>query len=83
MAVLMYPISTEKAIGMIERSNTIIYVVDIRAKKAEIKKEFEKVFNVKVDSIGIIRTIDNKKKAVIKINKEQKASDIALKLKLI
>ena len=46
---LLYPIATEKAINMIERNNVITYIVDTRSSKAEIKKEFEDVFKVKVD----------------------------------
>ncbi|MGB9732712.1 MAG: 50S ribosomal protein L23 [Candidatus Micrarchaeia archaeon] len=83
MSKLMYPIATEKAINMVERNNIITYVVDMRATKKEIKEEFEKEFNVKVDKVSIIREPANRKKAYIKLNPQYKASDIALKLKLI
>ncbi len=83
MAVLMYPIATEKAINMIERNNLIVYVVDSRATKSEIKKEFESIFKVKVADISTARTPQNIKKAFIKIAPQFKASEIALKLKLV
>jgi len=83
MPALMYPIATEKAINMIEKNNIITYVVDMRSTKKEIKEEFEKEFNVKVERVSIIREPINRKKAYIKLNPEYKASDIALKLKLI
>lgn len=83
MASLLYPIATEKAINMIERDNIITFIVDMRSNKKEIKDEFEKRFNVKVDRVAIIREPINRKKAYIKINPQFKASDIALKLKLI
>lgn len=83
MAVLMYPVATEKAVGMIEKGNVIEYIVDMRASKTEVRKEFERIFAVKIDRIGIVHTPDNRKKAIIKIGKEFKASDIALRLKLI
>ena len=83
MTTLMYPISTEKAIGMIERSNIIEYIVDSRATKTEIKKEFEALFKVKVQRIATAMTPRNMKKAYIKIDPKFKASDIALKLKLV
>ena len=83
MAVLMYPIATEKSVGMIERQNTIAYMVDIRATKSEIKKEFEELFQAKVDDIRTINTPYNGKKAFIKLKKGFKASDIAVKLKLV
>lgn len=83
MTTLEYPIATEKAIGQIERNNVITYIVDQRATKSAVKAEFEKVFNVKVESINIINTSYNKRKASIKLRKEFRASDVATKLKLV
>jgi ribosomal protein L23 len=83
MSVLFYPIATEKAINMIERNNVITYVVDSRANKAAIKKEFEDVFKVKVEKVNTEIEIGNRKRAFIRISKSFKASDIALKLKLV
>ncbi len=83
MEVLLYPIATEKAINMIERDNIISFIVDMRSTKKNVKEEFEKRFNVKVDKVSILRDPTNKKKAYIKLNPAYKASDIALKLKLI
>ncbi|MCL4388795.1 MAG: 50S ribosomal protein L23 [Candidatus Marsarchaeota archaeon] len=83
MTVLMYPIATEKSVGMIERQNTIAYVVAMTATKPEIKKEFEALFEAKVEGIRTVNTADNHKKAFIKLKKGFKASDIAVKLKLV
>ncbi len=83
MEYLLYPIATEKAVNMIERDNMITYVVDMRATKPQIKKEFENEFKVKVKKIGMLRSTKNFKKAFITIERTSKASDIALRLKLI
>jgi ribosomal protein L23 len=83
MNVLLYPIATEKALGGVDRDNTIIYVVDMRANKSQIRKEFETTFGVKVEKVNTSRTIKNIKKAYIRLGKESKASDIARKLKLV
>ncbi|MDE1874095.1 MAG: 50S ribosomal protein L23 [Candidatus Micrarchaeota archaeon] len=83
MDALMYPIATEKAINMIERNNVVTYMVDIRANKTQIKKEFESVFKVKVERINTEIEPRNRKRAYIKLNGQFKASDIALKLKLV
>jgi large subunit ribosomal protein L23 len=83
MNPLLYPIATEKAINMIERNNVITYVVDLRSKRDEVKKEFERIFKVKVDKVNIEIEPRNRKRAYIKLNKSFKASDIALKLKLV
>ena len=83
MNALMYPIATEKAINMIERNNVVTYMVDIRSNKSQIKKEFEDTFKVKVDKVNVEIEPKNRKRAYIKISSQFKASDIALKLKLV
>ncbi len=83
MKYLLYPIATEKALNMIERDNIILYIVDRRADKKSIKKEFEEVFSVKVRSINTALTMRNLKKAYIRIDPKFRASDVARKLKLV
>ncbi len=81
--VLKHPISTEKAVGIVDRNNTITYIVDARAFKKDIKEEFERNFNVKVSSINTVNLPRNQKKAFIRLAKGYNASDVALKLKLV
>lgn len=83
MSVLLHPLATEKAINMIEKSNIITYIVNIGAKKEEIKREFENTFKVKVDRINTSIEMRNRKKAYIKLGRQFKASDLALRLKLV
>jgi large subunit ribosomal protein L23 len=83
MGTLKYPLATEKSVGIVDRGNTITYVVDSRASKKEIKAEFEKAFGVKVSGINIINMPNNAKKAFIKLAKGYNATDVALKLKLV
>ena len=78
----MKPITTEKAIRLIEAENTLIFEVDRRDSKAEIKKKFEESFNVKVESINTLIRL-NKKIAYVKLNEKNPAIDIATKLGMI
>ena len=79
---LIKPITTEKAIRMLELENKITFLVDRRSNKVEIRKELEKVFNVKVQ--GVTTHIKNNKKfATITLKEESPAIDIATKLGLI
>jgi len=76
------PITTEKAIRLIEIENTLVFQVDRRRKKPEIQKEIEEVFNVKIESINsLIRK--NKKYVYVKLNKKNPAIDVATKLGMI
>ncbi|MCL4372137.1 50S ribosomal protein L23 [Candidatus Marsarchaeota archaeon] len=83
MSNLKYPLATEKAVNMISKNNTLVYIVDSRSTKKEIKDEFERVFKVKVSSVHTVRMPYNDKKAFITLSKDSKASDIAMKLKLV
>ena len=79
MKILIEPITTEKAIKLIEAENKITFVVNRKATKPEIAKEIESMFNVKVEKVNThIRK--NKKIAIIKLKKETPAIDIATKL---
>ena len=77
--MIIKPITTEKAVRLIELENILVFEVDRRANKKEIKKEFEKQFGVKVDKVRTLMK-GNKKIAYIKLNKKNPAIDIATKL---
>lgn len=78
----MKPVVTEKAVMMIEAQNVLTFTVDKRKTKADIKKEVEEIFSVKVEKIRtIIR--NGKKYAYVQLNKANPAIDVATKLGLI
>jgi large subunit ribosomal protein L23 len=81
--ILKYPHLTEKSISLIEKENKIVFIVDRKANKKQIKEAFEKLFEVKVDKVNTLITRKGEKKAFIKINPKFKASDIAAKLGLV
>jgi large subunit ribosomal protein L23 len=81
--ILKYPHMTEKSISVVEKENKIVFIVDRRFDKEDIKKAFEEVFKVKVDKINTMITREGKKKAFIKLEKEYSAADVAVKLGMI
>lgn len=80
---LKYAHLTEKSVTMVETTNTIVFVVDLKATKPDIKKEFEEIFEVKVARVNTEVTSDGIKKAYIKLKPEFKASDVAVKLGIV
>jgi len=80
--MIMKPITTEKAVKLIELENTLIFEVEREKKKQEIKKEFEEIFNVKVKKIRTLLR-KNKKFCYIKLDKKNPAIDIATKFGMI
>lgn len=81
--ILKYPYMTEKSISLIEKENKIVFVVERKATKVEIKKAFEKMFEVKVAKVNTETTLKGEKKAFIKLKPEFKAVDVATKLGLV
>ena len=73
------PITTEKAVMMIESNNTITFSVEKKYTKDEIKKEIEEIFNTKVEKIKT-HIKGNTKYAYVKLNKKNPAIDIATKI---
>ena len=83
MEVIKYPISTEKAVRLMESDNKLVFIVERKKNKQEIKKEIEKMFKVKVIKVNTLITPLGLKKAYIKLSKETPAIDIATKLGLM
>jgi len=81
--VILFPLITEKAVNMIEAENKLCFVVSKKATKPDVKKAVEEAYAVKVDSVTILLDRKGRKKAVVKINKEFKADEIATKLGVI
>ena len=80
--MILKPITTEKIVRMIEVENILVFSVERQYRKAEIKKEVEEIFKVKVEKIRThIR--GNKKYAYVKLDKKNPAIDIATKLGMI
>jgi ribosomal protein L23 len=76
------PITTEKAVRLIELNNTLVIETERKASKSEIKDEVEKTLKVKVDSINTLLR-GNKTIAYVKLNKDNPAIDVATKFGII
>ncbi len=81
--VLFYPLMTESASLMVERDNKLIFIVDRKAGKTDIKRAVEQLYEVKVDRITIQNTHKGEKKAFVRLHPEFKASDVAIKLGIL
>jgi large subunit ribosomal protein L23 len=81
--VIFYPLMTESASLMVERDNKLLFVVDIKAGKADVKRAVEQLYEVKVDRVTLSITPNGEKKAFVKLKPEFKASDVAIKLGIL
>ena len=81
--IIKYPLMTEKAVRLMESENKLIFIVERKAKKTEIKKEIEEVFKVHITKVNTMITSRGLKKAYIKLAKDTPALDVATQLGLI
>lgn len=81
--IIKYPLSTEKSIRLMESENKLIFVVDIKAKKPEIKKAIEKAFKSKVIKVNTFISAKGEKRAYVQFAKDSPAIDIATNMGLM
>ena len=78
--IIKSPVITEKSSDLAQNHNTIVFRVDPKANKTEIKQAIEKIFNVKVESVNTINVKTKKKRVGRYIGKTQRVKKAIVKL---
>ena len=60
--VIKAPIITEKSATLKGNGNVVVFIVDPKANKVQIKQAVEKIFNVRVESVNTINVKPRKKR---------------------
>jgi len=81
--IIKYPLSTEKSIRLMENENKLIFVVNKKSTKKEIKKAIEEMFNVEVADVNTFISAEGEKRAYVKFSQKNPAIDIATQLGLM
>jgi len=80
-SILLHPVTTEAAMKNVDENNTLVYIVNPRSSKPQIKRAVMKTFNVKsVRSINTLIMPNGKKKAYIRLPADQDAMDVATRM---
>ena len=82
-SILLAPCTSERFYKKMEKDNTIVFFVNQRANKQQIKEAFNAAFNVKPVRVNTMNTVLGRKKAFIKLPKSNEASEIANKIGLL
>jgi large subunit ribosomal protein L23 len=77
---IKHPLATEKSIRLMEAENKLVFVVDKKATKQDIKKAIEELFKAKVVAVNTHNSISGEKRAFVTFSKETPAIDIATSL---
>lgn len=81
--VILYPLMTEAASLMVENENKLIFIVNLKATKIDVKRAVEQLYEVKVEGINIQITPRGEKKAFVKLHPDFRATDVAIKLGIL
>ncbi|KAF9365466.1 60S ribosomal protein L25 [Mortierella sp. NVP85] len=81
--VLKAPLNTESAMKKIEENNTLVFLVDVKANKRQIKDALKKMYDVTALKVNTLIRPDGNKKAYIKLTADVDALDVANKIGFI
>ena len=81
--VILYPLMTEVASRILETENKLVFIVNMKAKKGDIKRAVEALYEVRTEKINVMITPRAEKKAFVKLHPEYKAVDVAIKLGIL
>jgi len=81
--ILRQPLNTETAMKKIEENNTLVFLVDVKANKRQIKDAVKKLYDVDSAKINTLIRPDGTKKAYVRLTADAEALDIANKIGFI
>ncbi len=81
--ILKHPLATETAMKKIEDNNTLVFIVDVKANKRQIKDAIKKLHNVEAIKINTLVRPDGNKKAYVRLHPDNDALDVANKIGFI
>ncbi|KAI0345665.1 hypothetical protein BDW22DRAFT_1353236 [Trametopsis cervina] len=80
---IVSPLNTESAMKKIEEHNTLVFIVDIKANKRQIKDAVKKLYDVQAAKVNTLIRPDGKKKAYVRLTADHDALDVANKIGFI
>lgn len=81
--IIRYPVMTEAASLMVEKENKLVFIVNLKSSKADVKNAVEKLYEVKIERVNLLITPQGEKKAFVKLHPDYKAADVAIKLGIL
>ncbi|KAJ7366415.1 ribosomal protein L23/L15e core domain-containing protein [Mycena olivaceomarginata] len=80
---IVSPLNTESAMKKIEEHNTLVFIVDIKSNKRQIKDAVKKLYDVQAAKVNTLIRPDGKKKAYVRLTADHDALDVANKIGFI
>ena len=81
--VIKYPLTTESAMKKIEDNNTLVFIVDTKANKRQIKQAVTSMHDIQCQKVNTLIRPDGQKKAYVRLTNDYDALDVANKIGII
>ncbi|MCJ7450198.1 MAG: 50S ribosomal protein L23 [Candidatus Nanohaloarchaeota archaeon QJJ-9] len=81
--IIKHPHLTEKSVGKVDEENTLVFIVDERSNRLQVKDAVESMFDVEVEKVNTLITQDGEKKAFVRLTDDYEALDVATKLGML
>lgn len=81
--VIKHPLTSETAMKQIEEANTLVFIVDIKANKKDIKQAVKSLYDITAAKVNTLIRPDGAKKAYVRLTSDYEASEVASKLGII
>ncbi|XP_064221806.1 large ribosomal subunit protein uL23-like [Aotus nancymaae] len=82
-AIIKFPLTTESTTKKIEDNNTLVFIVDVKANKHQIKQAVKKLYDIDAAEFNTLIRPDGEKKAYVQLAPDYDALDIANKIGII
>ena len=79
-SVIRHPLITEQTVALMDRDNTLVFIVDRKANKTEIREAIEELYEIELLSVKTMILPDGRKKAYVKLREEYLADEVATKI---
>jgi large subunit ribosomal protein L23Ae len=81
--IIKFPLTTESAMKKIEDNNTLVFIVDKRSNKHQVKMAVKKLYDIQVSKVNTLIRPDGEKKAYVRLAPDYDALDVANKIGII
>eukprot|EP01024_Parvocaulis_polyphysoides_P039283 TRINITY_DN35470_c0_g1_i1.p1 TRINITY_DN35470_c0_g1~~TRINITY_DN35470_c0_g1_i1.p1 ORF type:complete len:162 (-),score=13.06 TRINITY_DN35470_c0_g1_i1:90-575(-) len=81
--IIRHPLTSESAMRKIEDQNTLVFIVDVRANKHQIRDAIFKMYQIKAAKVNTLIRTDGSKKAFVRLTSDFDALDVANTIGLV
>jgi len=80
---IKYPLTTESAMKKIEDNNTLVFIVDVKSNKRQIKAAVKELYEISALKVNTLIRPDGQKKAYVRLTQDYDALDVANRIGII